>query len=76
MRNLLAISAAICGLAWGAAMADEPLRVGPPGVQSPADLDQRHRQHGHHHDGEQHAEQDERVVRAHRPPNPSVSAFM
>ncbi|MGD9615974.1 MAG: type II and III secretion system protein family protein [Alphaproteobacteria bacterium] len=31
MRNLLAIIAAICGAGWSAAMADEPLRVGPPG---------------------------------------------
>jgi pilus assembly protein CpaC len=31
MRNLLAIIAATCGLMWSAALADEPLRVGPPG---------------------------------------------
>ena len=41
-----------------------------------ADLDQRHRQHGDHDDGEQDAEQDEDVMLAHRRRNPSVSAFM
>ena len=44
--------------------------------QPPADLDEREREHGDDDDGEHDAEQDEDVVGAHAPPNPSVSAFM
>jgi pilus assembly protein CpaC len=36
MRNLPAIIAVSCGLIGGAALADEPLRVGPPGGAVPA----------------------------------------
>jgi pilus assembly protein CpaC len=38
MRNLTAISVIVCGLAWSAALADEPLRVGPPGGAVPETL--------------------------------------
>ena len=37
---------------------------------------QRDRHHGDDHDDQQDGEEDEDVVLAHAPPNPSVSAFM
>ena len=44
--------------------------------QAPAHLDQRGGQHGDDDQRQDDAEQDEDVIGAHAPPNPSVSAFM
>ena len=44
--------------------------------QPPLDLDEGEREDRHHDHGEDDAEQDEDVVGAHCPPNPSVRAFM